>query len=108
MTVPEARFDVKYDVIICGAGPAGSTCGRLLALRGAKVLILDKDRFPRYKPCGGGLTGKTLAELEPGWQFLCEDGIREVIFYHCQEKPIKLIYQHPVIRMVSREKLDTW
>ncbi|KYH32632.1 geranylgeranyl reductase family protein [Neomoorella mulderi] len=99
---------MNYDVIICGAGPAGSTCGRLLARRGLKVLILDKARFPRYKPCGGGLTGKALGELEPGWEKLSEDSTREVIFYHRQERPINIVYQQPVIRMVGREKLDAW
>jgi geranylgeranyl reductase family protein len=45
-----------YDAIILGAGPAGSTAARKLALSGAKVLLLDKATFPRDKPCGGGLT----------------------------------------------------
>ncbi|WP_258359691.1 geranylgeranyl reductase family protein [Moorella sulfitireducens (nom. illeg.)] len=99
---------MKYDVIVCGAGPAGSTCGRLLARRGVKVLILDKAGFPRYKPCGGGLTGKALGELEPGWERLNEDSTREVIFYHRQKKPISITYRQPVIQMVNRDKLDTW
>lgn len=45
-----------YDVIVAGAGPAGSTAARLLAKCGASVLLLDKHRFPRDKPCGGGVT----------------------------------------------------
>ncbi len=47
---------MAYDVIVAGAGPAGSTAARLLAGRGASVLLLDKQRFPRDKPCGGGVT----------------------------------------------------
>jgi len=47
---------MEYDVIICGAGPAGSTCARFLAGQGAEVLLLDKAVFPRPKICGGGLT----------------------------------------------------
>ncbi|MEO6197597.1 MAG: geranylgeranyl reductase family protein [Dehalococcoidia bacterium] len=47
---------MAYDVIIAGGGPAGSTTGRLLAERGARVLLLDKQAFPRDKPCGGGVT----------------------------------------------------
>jgi geranylgeranyl reductase family protein len=47
---------MKYDVIITGGGPAGSTAGRLLSREGARVLILDKQKFPRDKPCGGGVT----------------------------------------------------
>ena len=45
-----------YDVIVAGAGPSGSTAARQLAGRGARVLLLDKQRFPRDKPCGGGVT----------------------------------------------------
>jgi geranylgeranyl reductase family protein len=43
------------DVIIVGGGPAGSTAGIALARRGARALLLDKKRFPRDKPCGGGI-----------------------------------------------------
>jgi geranylgeranyl reductase family protein len=46
----------RYDAIVAGAGPAGSTAARHLARAGARVLLLDKARFPRDKPCGGGLT----------------------------------------------------
>jgi geranylgeranyl reductase family protein len=45
-----------YDAIVVGAGPAGSTASRHLAEAGARVLVLDKARFPRDKPCGGGVT----------------------------------------------------
>ena len=44
------------DVIVVGAGPAGSTAAREIATRGARVLLLDRARFPRDKPCGGGVT----------------------------------------------------
>src|SRR6266446_8779065 len=46
----------KYDAIVVGAGPAGSTAARELAAAGAKVLLLDRAKFPRDKPCGGGIT----------------------------------------------------
>ena len=46
---------MNYDVIVVGAGPAGSTAAKFLSEEGAKVLLIDKDKFPRDKPCGGGL-----------------------------------------------------
>ncbi|MGI8551477.1 MAG: geranylgeranyl reductase family protein [Dehalococcoidia bacterium] len=44
-----------YDLIVAGAGPAGSTAAREAAAAGANVLLLDRAEFPRDKPCGGGV-----------------------------------------------------
>lgn len=41
-----------FDVIICGAGPAGSTCALALADSGLRVAVLEKNSFPRDKTCG--------------------------------------------------------
>jgi flavin-dependent dehydrogenase len=38
----------EYDVIVIGGGPAGATAGALLASKGRKVLVLEKEKFPRY------------------------------------------------------------
>lgn len=42
-------------IIVVGAGPAGSSCAEALAKRGFKVKILEKERLPRYKACGGAI-----------------------------------------------------
>src|SRR5262245_33345208 len=47
---------MKYDVIIIGAGPAGSTVSALLARAGLRALLLEKSRFPREKVCGEFIT----------------------------------------------------
>ena len=44
---------MRYEVIVVGAGPAGSTVARELAARGISVVMLDRAVFPRDKPCGG-------------------------------------------------------
>jgi flavin-dependent dehydrogenase len=41
-------FKDRYDAIVIGAGPAGSTTGALLAEKGHDVLIVEKEKFPRY------------------------------------------------------------
>ncbi|MBE0648905.1 MAG: geranylgeranyl reductase family protein, partial [Bacteroidales bacterium] len=51
------------DVIVAGAGPAGTMAAFELARGGADVLILEKSGFPRYKVCGGGLTRKIVEEI---------------------------------------------
>jgi geranylgeranyl reductase family protein len=49
-----------FDVIIVGAGPAGSTAAKLLGEAGVSTLLLDKSAFPRDKPCGGGISARVL------------------------------------------------
>src|SRR5947207_366622 len=45
-----------YDAAVVGGGPAGSASAALLASRGLDVVVLDRARFPRDKPCGEFLT----------------------------------------------------
>lgn len=49
-----------YDVIVIGAGPAGSTAAKTLAANGYKVLLVEKFKMPRYKSCSGQLIKKTM------------------------------------------------
>jgi len=53
----------QADVIVVGAGPAGSTTAFYLAQAGLDVLLLEKSRFPREKVCGDGLTPRGVRAL---------------------------------------------
>jgi flavin-dependent dehydrogenase len=56
-----------YEVVVAGAGPAGVATAVALLREGLdprRLLCLDRGRFPRPKPCGGGLTGHADAALE--------------------------------------------
>lgn len=52
------------DVLIVGAGPAGSTCAHQLRQQGFDVLILDKSQFPRNKVCAGWVTPEVMQSLD--------------------------------------------
>ena len=63
--VESSRYDA--DVIVVGAGPAGSSAAYWLATAGSDVLLLEKSAFPREKVCGDGLTPRgTRALIEMG------------------------------------------
>lgn len=68
MTRPEVSLESvansMWDVVVIGAGPAGAVAARQVALRGARVLLVDKKSFPRPKVCGACLNGAALQVLE--------------------------------------------
>jgi len=61
--MPEAPLPTTCDVLVIGAGPAGSACARTLARGGVDVLLVDQHDFPRDKVCGDGLIPDSHAAL---------------------------------------------
>jgi geranylgeranyl reductase family protein len=57
-------MDSHADVVVVGAGPAGSAAAAWAARAGRDVLVIDAANFPRDKACGDGLTPRAVAELE--------------------------------------------
>jgi menaquinone-9 beta-reductase len=58
------NVDSSADVVVVGAGPAGSAAAAWVARAGRDVLVIDSANFPRDKSCGDGLTPRAVAELE--------------------------------------------
>ena len=54
----------KYDVIVVGSGPAGSMAALKAAGGGAKTLLLEKLRLPRFKLCGGGVANWIMRKFD--------------------------------------------
>ncbi|MDQ3481543.1 MAG: geranylgeranyl reductase family protein [Actinomycetota bacterium] len=101
----------QADVIIVGAGPAGSTAAAYLAHAGVDVLLLEKTAFPREKVCGDGLTPRAVRQLirmgidvdEPGW--IKNQGLRIVGGSHRLELPWPDLADYPAYGLV-RTRLD--
>jgi geranylgeranyl reductase family protein len=56
--------EILYDVIVVGGGPGGTAAASFLGMKGKKVLLLEKDKWPRDKTCGDALSGKSIAILD--------------------------------------------
>ncbi len=69
---------MEREVIVVGAGPAGSVAAMELAQRGHDVLLLDKSEFPRTKACGDGVLGHAIRLLD---ELGAGDPIRRAGFY---------------------------
>jgi geranylgeranyl reductase family protein len=97
---------MNYDVIVVGAGPAGSTAAKNLAEKGIKVILLDKAIFPRDKPCGGGLptrVQKRFPYIEP---FLDSVSYGTTMFSSSLRYRCDLVREKPFLEMVLRKDFD--
>jgi geranylgeranyl reductase family protein len=98
----------SYDVIVIGAGPAGSVTAYRLASSGASVLLLDKARFPRDKPCGGGLTMRAVRELPFPADPVVEHEVDRMAFRLRYGPSYTRRSEGPLILMTQRRRLDAY
>jgi len=95
-----------HDVVVIGAGPAGSTAAYRLARAGARVLLVDKARFPRDKPCGGGVTLRAARLLPFSIDAVVEDVIERVDCRLDFGARFVRRAQAPLAYMTQRRRLD--
>ncbi|MBI5237672.1 MAG: geranylgeranyl reductase family protein [Deltaproteobacteria bacterium] len=95
-----------FDVIVVGLGPAGSSAAYTLARAGHEVLVVDKDRFPRYKSCGGCMSVKVPAMLGFSVAEAVEDIALGAVFTYKSARPIEILSERPVGHNVMRDKFD--
>ncbi|QIG45637.1 geranylgeranyl reductase family protein [Nocardioides anomalus] len=96
----------EYDVAVLGAGPAGSSAARAAAQAGARVVVLDRAAFPRYKTCGGGLIGPSLRAL-PGAPPVRAAITRVSLSLDGRRRRTRVV-DEPCLQMVTRPELDVW
>ena len=100
-------MDKKYDVIIIGAGPAGGAAAFFLGQAGLRVLVLENEELPRYKPCGGAVSAALLARFPFSFGPVIESDITETA-YVLGDRTARIPLPHGAIRMVMRDRFDAW
>src|SRR5687768_6268075 len=97
-----------YDALVVGAGPAGSSTAIHLARAGARVLLAEKARFPRDKPCGGGLTGRALKRMPVDPSPVVERDVDRFDLRLGYGSSFSRSHDAPLIRMTQRRRLDAF
>ena len=95
-----------FDVVVVGAGPAGSSAAVAARGRGANTLLLERHRLPRYKMCGGGLIGPSLGALPSGFAVPVVNDARRVYFTYDLVSIACRTASETVLPMVMRSDLD--
>jgi len=106
VTEREDLTDDSWDVVVVGAGPSGSSAARVAAERGARVLLLDRAEFPRYKTCGGGLIGTSLDYIPASVRATIEQQVKSVTFTLSGRSPSSHRSGSPFLALVQRERFD--
>ncbi len=98
-------------VLIVGAGPAGAWLAYRLAKENIPVVVLEKERLPRCKPCAGILSNKTVQFFDDtphadSLQASAESGVHKLVFRHEDDPPLNSISKHGFL-LVRRSRFDT-
>jgi geranylgeranyl reductase family protein len=101
------RGAMPYDVIVAGAGPAGSTAARECAARGLSVALVDRAAFPRDKPCGGGVLVRAARLLPFSIGPVVERTAYGVRFSLRQRRAFSRRCSEPLAYQTQRSRFDT-
>jgi geranylgeranyl reductase family protein len=96
-------------ILVAGAGPAGATAARRLALAGRPVRLLDRRSFPRQKPCGGGISVRALSRfpyLERELTRIATHTVRRLYLEGPDGSSAVIESDHPAALMIRRVEFD--
>ncbi len=97
-----------FDVIVVGAGPSGGMLSYYLSQKGLDVLVVEKKKLPRYKPCGGALTRRVISVLPFDISSVIEDYAHTAILNVQNETIFQRTNNNPVLGMVMRDRFDAF
>ncbi len=96
------------DAIVVGAGPGGSSAAHALATAGASVALIERARFPRDKPCGGGVLVGALRRLPFDISPVIEREIFGFRVRYRRGREFRHRYGQPLAVMTQRARLDAF
>jgi len=99
---------LTYDVIIIGGGPSGSLLAFLLSKKGYSNLILEKEKLPRYKACGGGLTMKSINLLPFDVSPVIENAAKGGILTYQGNELFRVDHKNVVAKYIMRDVFDNY
>jgi geranylgeranyl reductase family protein len=97
----------RCEVAVVGGGPSGASAAHQLASEGVDVVLLERERLPRYKVCGGGLVHRVR-------QYLPSE-VDAAVERHCADAELNLLRygyhvvarrDEPIVSMVMRDRFD--
>jgi geranylgeranyl reductase family protein len=96
------------DLIIVGAGPGGSNAATVALERGLEVLQIDAAKFPRVKPCAGGITVKAAAALHRGFSPPGCSRFNAIEFNLWRRGTNRFNHPQPILHTVCRPAFDNY
>jgi geranylgeranyl reductase family protein len=103
----KAMNSLPLDAIIIGGGPAGASAAWALAKAGHRVLILEKERLPRVKPCGGGVSPQIAQWFDFDFSPVISNRVTRMRFtWKCGEAVDAPIETKEPLWMVKRSEFD--
>ena len=98
-----------YDCLVVGAGPAGATAAYNLAKEGKSVLIVDRESFPRYKPCGGGVSPAIAKWFDCDFDSVVKNTVSQVKYTWKFDDPVEIQLKGVTpMWMVNRDEFDNF
>ncbi|MFE0593785.1 geranylgeranyl reductase family protein [Micromonospora echinospora] len=95
-----------WDCAVIGAGPAGLSAAYAAARAGLRTLVVERAAHPRYKTCGGGLIGTSLATVTDRIDVPADDRVDRVTFTRDGRREFTRRHTAPLVTMVRREEFD--
>ncbi|MFI5834060.1 geranylgeranyl reductase family protein [Micromonospora sp. NPDC051300] len=97
---------IIWDLVVVGGGPAGLSAAHAAARAGVRTLVVERATHPRYKTCGGGLIGVSLAEVDGRVEVPAHDRVDRVTFTRDGRRAFTRRHAAPLVTMIRREEFD--